>query len=125
MNMQDIPRTITCKLWVEAAGQWGVWRWLKWTILIPRIAVSHLLFLPSVKSIGASETRPGCHPEPIAGSRDQGHTVSQHHCGWSAKMKQLELQGGLEDPGQWHKRHFFQRLRNLEILSTSLKKKFN
>ena len=84
MNTQDTPRTIMCKTWVEAASQGeGLEKALR-TTLIPRITVSPLLSLPSVKSIRASELGSGCHSEPIADSRGQGCTVGQHPWGRTA-----------------------------------------
>ena len=113
MNTQDTPRTIMCKTWVEAASQGeGLEKALRMT-LIPRITVSLLLSLPSVKSIRASELGSGCHSEPIADSRGQGCTVGQHPWGRTAKMRlcpQQELQGGLEILGHGTRGIYFQRL---------------
>ena len=90
-----------------------VWRRLKRMTLIPRITISLLLSLPSVKSIGASELWSGCHSEPIADSRGRGCTVGQCPWGWTAKMRlcpQQECRGGLETLGHGTRGINFHRL---------------
>ena len=92
----------------------------------PQDHSSHLLFLPSVKNIRASEPRSECHSEPIAVSRGRGCTVGQHPWGQTAKMRlypQQELQCGLETLGHGTRGIYFQRLLMLKFSHLLLLKK--